>query len=181
MIFKLFKSCGWGYVETEEPLSIITVFTRWSDCGVEPQMRGQSRLLPLRVNGNILLVYEHHHTAQTSEFLNCVHWAYMMLNNVINFHTCTLNWSQIKWEVLQASTQTVGAFTLLTSRFLKARHFDPTIYTCAKNSEVSVSRNFVIFWLVVCMCDHRLQCMHSCMQYAWGPRILIHVSKSAHS
>ena len=64
----------------------------------------------------------------------------------------------------------------------------PTIYTCAKNREVSVSRNFAIFWLVVRMCDHRLQkplqCMHSCMQrmqYAWGPRISIHVSKSARS
>ena len=56
----------------------------------------------------------------------------------------------------------LGAFTLLTSRFLKSRHFDPTIYTCAKNREVSVSRNFAIFWLVVRMCDHRLQCMHSC-------------------
>ena len=73
-----------------------------------------------------------------------------------------------------AITQSKGAFTLLTSRFLKSRHFDPTIYTCAKNREVSVSRNFTIFWLVVRMCDHRLQCMHSCMQrmqYAWGPRI----------
>ena len=39
----------------------------------------------------------------------------------------------------------LGAFTLLTSRFLKSRHFDPTIYTCAKNREVSVSRNFAIF------------------------------------
>ena len=78
-------------------------------------------------------------------------------------------------------TVLLGAFTLLTSRLLKSRHFDPTIYTCAKNGEVSVSRNFTIFWLVVRMCDHRLQCMHSCMQYAWGPRILIHVSKSAHS
>ena len=29
---------------------------------------------------------------------------------------------------------TIGAFTLLTSRFLKSRHFDPTIYTCAKKS-----------------------------------------------
>ena len=38
-----------------------------------------------------------------------------------------------------------GAFTLLTSRFLKSRHFDPTIYTCAKTREVSVSRNFAIF------------------------------------
>ena len=78
----------------------------------------------------------------------------------------------------------IGAFTLLTSRFLKSRHFDPTIYTCAKNREVSVSRNFAIFWLVVRMCDHRLQCMHlcmQCMQYAWGPRISIHVSKSARS
>ena len=77
---------------------------------------------------------------------------------------------------------TIGAFTLLTSRFLKSRHFDPTIYTCAKNREVSVSRNFAIFWLVVRMCDHRLQCMHSCMQrmqYAWGPRISIHVSNWA--
>ena len=27
---------------------------------------------------------------------------------------------------------------MLTSRFLKSRHFDPTIYTCAKNREVSV-------------------------------------------
>ena len=55
----------------------------------------------------------------------------------------------------------LGAFTLLTSRFLKSRHFDPTIYTCAKNREVSVWRNFAIFWLVVRMCDQRLQCMHS--------------------
>ena len=38
--------------------------------------------------------------------------------------------------------QTLGAFTLLTSRFLKSRHFDHTIYTCAKNREVSVSRFF---------------------------------------
>ena len=29
---------------------------------------------------------------------------------------------------------TLGVFTLLTSRFLKSRHFDPTIYTCAKTS-----------------------------------------------
>ena len=68
----------------------------------------------------------------------------------------------------------IGAFTLLTSRFLKSRHFYPTIYTCAKNREVSVSRNFAIFWLVVRMCDHRLQCMHSCMQsmqYAWAEDI----------
>ena len=60
----------------------------------------------------------------------------------------------------------LGAFTLLTSRFLKSRHFDPTIYTCAKIAkfqfhETSVSRNFTIFWLVVRMCDHRLQCMHA--------------------
>ena len=41
----------------------------------------------------------------------------------------------------------LGAFTLLTSRFLKSRHFDPTIYTCAKNREVSVSlklRDFLV-------------------------------------
>ena len=63
----------------------------------------------------------------------------------------------------QAKIESLGAFTLLTSRFLKSRHFDPTIYTCAKNREVSVSRNFAIFWLVVRMCDHRLQCMHSFM------------------
>ena len=60
----------------------------------------------------------------------------------------------------------IGAFTLLTSRFLKSRHFDPTIYTCAKNREVSVSRNFVIFWLVVRMCDHIITgysaCIHAC-------------------
>ena len=31
---------------------------------------------------------------------------------------------------------TLGAFTLVTSRFLKLRYFDPTIYTCAKNREV---------------------------------------------
>ena len=31
----------------------------------------------------------------------------------------------------------LGVFTLLTSRFLKSRHFDPTIYTCAK-----ISRSF---------------------------------------
>ena len=42
-------------------------------------------------------------------------------------------------------------YMLLTSRFLKSRHFDPTIYTCAKNREVSVSQNFAIFWLVVRM------------------------------
>ena len=74
---------------------------------------------------------------------------------------------------LKGKIITSGAFTLLTSRFLKSRHFDPTIYTCANNREVSVLRNFAIFWLVVRMCDHRLQCMHSCMQsmqYAWGPR-----------
>ena len=40
---------------------------------------------------------------------------------------------------------------------LISRQFDPTIYICAKNCEVSVSRNFVMFWLVVRMCDHRLQ------------------------
>ena len=39
-------------------------------------------------------------------------------------------------------------------RFLKSQYFDPTIYTCAKNCQVSVSRNFAIFWLVVRMCDH---------------------------
>ena len=32
----------------------------------------------------------------------------------------------------------IGAFTLLTSRFLKSRHFDPTIYTCAKNHDFLV-------------------------------------------
>ena len=50
--------------------------------------------------------------------------------------------------------------------------------------EKSRSFSFTIFWLVVRMCDHRLQCMHSCMQrmqYARGPRISIHVSKSARS
>ena len=31
-----------------------TVFTQCSDCGVEPQMRGQTRLLPLSVNINHL-------------------------------------------------------------------------------------------------------------------------------
>ena len=75
-----------------------------------------------------------------------------------------------------------GAFTLLTLQFLKSQHFDPTIYTCAKTREVSWNWNFTIFWLVVRICDHRLQSMHSCMQrmqYAWGPRISIHVSKSA--
>ena len=40
----------------------------------------------------------------------------------------------------------------------------PNYYFYTKNREVSVSRNFAIFWLVVRMCDHRLQCMHSCMQ-----------------
>ena len=83
------------------------------------------------------------------------------------------------FSTLKGSKLCIGAFTLLTSRFSKSRHFDPTIYT-----EVSVSQNFAIFWLVVRMCDHRLQCMHSCMQrmqYAWGPRISIHVSKSARS
>ena len=67
-------------------------------------------------------------------------------------------------DAVQANWPRAGAFTLLTSRFLKSRHFDPTIYTCAKNREVSVSQNFAIFWLVLRMCDHRLQCMHSCMQ-----------------
>ena len=60
----------------------------------------------------------------------------------------------------------LGAFTLLTSRFLKSEHFDPTIYTCAKNHEVSVSRNFAIFWLVVRMCDHRLVAVHAFMHAA---------------
>ena len=32
------------------------------------------------------------------------------------------------------SCHTKGVFTLLTSRFLKSRHFDPTIYTCVKKS-----------------------------------------------
>ena len=45
---------------------------------------------------------------------------------------------------LPVRTKTVGAFTLLTLRFLKSRHFDPTIYTCAKNR--------AIFWLVVRTC-----------------------------
>ena len=79
---------------------------------------------------------------------------------------------------------TLGAFTLLTSRFLKSRHFDPTIYTCAKIAKFQFHETSRFFWLVVRMCDHRLQCMHSCMQrmqYAWGPRISIHISKSARS
>ena len=100
------------------------------------------------------------------------------MNGLLDCRVCSV----IIW--ISAKTSSLGAFTLLTSRFLKSRHFDPTIYTCAKNCEVSVSRNFAIFWLVVRMCDHRLQCMHSCMQrmqYAWGPRISIHVSKSARS
>ena len=65
--------------------------------------------------------------------------------------------------VHQLIVWTRGAFTLLTSRFLKSQHFDPTIYTCAKTREVSWNWNFASFWLVVRMCDHRLQCMHSCM------------------
>ena len=81
---------------------------------------------------------------------------------------------------IASNTSQIGAFTLLTSRFLKSQHFDPTIYTCAKTREVSWNWNFASSWLVVHMCDHRLQCMQR-MQYAWGPRISIHVSKSARS
>ena len=76
----------------------------------------------------------------------------------------------------------IGAFTLLTSRFLKSQHFDPTIYTCAKTRKVSWNWNFASFWLVVRMCDHRLQCMHSCMhrmQCAWGPRIYLYTFQRA--
>ena len=90
----------------------------------------------------------------------------------------------LHWWLIKRNPSTEGAFTLLTSRFLKSQHFDPTIYTCAKTREVSWNWNFASFWLVVRMCDHRLQCMHSCMhrmQYAWGPRISINVSKSARS
>ena len=68
-------------------------------------------------------------------------WGYTKNFLMNTYHTC--------------ASFLLGAFTLLTSR-----------------------------WLVVRMCDHRLQCMHSCMQcmqYAWGPRISIHVSKSARS
>ena len=36
-------------------------------------------------------------------------------------------------SILSLNNLIIGAFTLLTSRFLKSRHFDPTIYTCAKN------------------------------------------------
>ena len=78
--------------------------------------------------------------------------------------TSTCMYAHVQEGCVIHHTFKLGAFTLLTSRFLKSRHFDPTIYTCAKNREVSVSRNFAIFWLVVRMCDHRLQCMHSCMQ-----------------
>ena len=39
----------------------------------------------------------------------------------------------------------IGAFTLLTSQFLKSQHFDPTIYTCAKTREVSWNWNFASF------------------------------------
>ena len=49
-------------------------------------------------------------------------------------------------------------------------------------SLVSWNWNFASFWLVVRMCDHRLQCMHSCMhrmQYAWGPRIYIYTFQRA--
>ena len=80
------------------------------------------------------------------------------------FANCVPGFGESSPNVGANEMNTLGAFTLLTSRFLKSRHFDPIIYTCAKNREVSVSRNFAIFWLVVRMCDHRLQCMHSCMQ-----------------
>ena len=45
--------------------------------------------------------------------------------------------------------------SLVTSQFLISQYFDPTIYTCAKNCEVSASRNITIFWLVkTCMCEY---------------------------
>ena len=93
----------------------------------------------------------------------------MSVTQFFYHHVCKIRMIPLMWYPL-------GAFTLLTSRFLKSRHLDPTIYTWLHYQ----LRN----WLVVRMCDHRLQCMHSCMQrmqYAWGPRISIHVSKSARS
>ena len=53
-----------------------------------------------------------------------------------------------KWRFIGAFW---NAFTLLTSRFKKSRHLDPTIYTCAKNRKVSVfffPRNFSCNFLV---------------------------------
>ena len=38
----------------------------------------------------------------------------------------------------------VGVFTLLTSRFLKLRHFDPTIYTCAKSFSFTKLHDFLV-------------------------------------
>ena len=43
-----------GHLSTREYQTSITVFTQCSDCGVEPQMRGQTRLLPFSVNANHL-------------------------------------------------------------------------------------------------------------------------------
>ena len=96
-------------------------------------------------------------------FVECTIKCSKALTTCIN---CILKslWKQSK-PIKSQQFSTIGAFTLLTSRFLKSRHFDPTIYTCAKNRKVSVSRNFAIFWLVVRMCDHRLQCMHSCSMH----------------
>ena len=85
-----------------------------------------------------------------------------------SYHSCNMAMGLVTHTKQKQNTTksfTRGAFTLLTLRFLKSRHFDPTIYTCAKILEVSVSRNFAIFWLVVRMCDHRLQCMHSCSMH----------------
>ena len=77
----------------------------------------------------------------------------------------SLHWLPLKQRIIfNDSCLSLGAFTLLTSRFLKSRHFDSTIYTCAKNREVSVSRNFAIFWLVVLSCaiTGYSACIHAC-------------------
>ena len=54
-----------------------------------------------------------------------------------SFKTLQQSNTGIIMDIKEQSIHTLGAFTLLTSRFLKSQHFDPTIYTCAKTREVS--------------------------------------------
>ena len=60
---------------------------------------------------------------------------------------------------------TLGVFTLLTSRFLKSQHFDPTIYTCAKKSQsfsFTKLRDFLVGSAHTCAITGYSACIHAC-------------------
>ena len=97
-------------------------------------------------------------------------WGYTKNFLMNTYHTC--------------ASFLLGAFTLLTSRFLKLRHFDPTIYICAKKSRSFSFMKLRDDFLLGSAHVRSLATVHACMQrmqYAWGPRISINVSKSGRS